>query len=458
MAEQSVRRIYGLETEFGLTCIAGGQRTLSSDEAARYLFKREGNATSSSNAFLANGSRLYLDVGSHPEYATAECDSFIDLLNQDRAGELILQDLVTEAQVSLDHAKVDGDIYLFKNNTDSSGNSYGCHENYLLRRRNDFAGQLESLLPFLITRQLFCGAGKVLKTPRGVQFAFSQRADHMWDGVSSSTTRSRPIINTRDEPHADPELYRRLHVIVGDSNMAEPTTLLKFVSMDLILRVLEAGKLRRDLALENNIRAIRDSSHDITGRAMLTLSDGRSITSLDLAKEYFQIVKNFIEINNHDLSPLHIYGLELWERALTAIESANHSLIDTEIDWAIKEKIINLYAQKHGFGLESSQVAQLDLRYHDIDPMRGIFRLLESSGQARRITSPETVLLAKENPPATTRAKLRGDFIKQAAIRGTGVVVDWTHLKINDATQRTVICKDPFVSVDERVERLIDSL
>lgn len=455
MTDQSVRRIFGLETEFGLTCMSSGQRTLTTDETARFLFARQGHASSSSNAFLSNGSRLYLDVGSHPEYATAECDSLVDLLNQDRAGELILQDLISDAQVAMADAGVKGDIYLFKNNTDSSGNSYGSHENYLLRRRNDFAGQLDSLLPFLITRQLFCGAGKVLTTPRGVQFAFSQRADHMWDGVSSSTTRSRPMINTRDEPHADSDLYRRLHVIVGDSNMAEPTTLVKFVSMDLLLRVLEAGKLRRDLTLENNIRAIRDVSHDTTGRAKLTQSNGRTVTALELAQEYIELVKNYVDSQQFVLSPEHIYGLELWERSLSAIATDNTSLIDTEIDWAIKQRLINLYTQKHNLSLDSAVIAQLDLCFHDTNPNRGIFRLLETSGQARRLTEPNDVLVAKTTPPATTRAKLRGDFIAKAALVGREVIVDWTHLKINDATQRTIICNDPFASVDERVEQLI---
>ena len=458
MSDQSVRRIFGLETEFGLTCMSNAQRTLTPDETARFLFGREGSASSSSNAFLANGSRLYLDVGSHPEYATAECDSLLDLLNQDRAGELILHDLVCVAQHTMAEQEIPGNIYLFKNNTDSSGNSYGCHENYLLRRRNDFDGQLDSLLPFLITRQLFCGAGKVLKTPRGVQFAFSQRADHMWDGFSSSTTRSRPMINTRDEPHADPDLYRRLHVIVGDSNMAEPTTLVKFVSMDLILRVLEAGRLRRDLALENNIRAIRDVSHDTTGRAKLTLANGKIVTALEVAQQYLNLVKDFVDSQQFVLSAEHAYGLELWERALTAIETDNPSLIETEIDWAIKQRLIHLYAQKHNLSLDSAAVAQLDLCFHDIDPNRGIFRLLEASGQARRLTRPNDVSAAKTTPPATTRAKLRGDFIAKAALLGREVIVDWTHLKINDATQRTIICNDPFASVDQRVDDLIGFL
>ena len=228
------KRIFGIETEFGVTCTFQGQRRLTPDEVARYLFKRVVSWGRSSNVFLTNGARLYLDVGSHPEYATAECDDFHDLIVQDKAGELILEELILDAQDRLREEGIEGEIYLFKNNTDSGGNSYGCHENFLIRRRQDYLEQIEALLPFLITRQLICGAGKVLTTPRGTIYSLSQRADHMWEGVSSATTRSRPIINTRDEPHADSEAFRRLHVIVGDSNMSEMTTLLKVISMDFV--------------------------------------------------------------------------------------------------------------------------------------------------------------------------------------------------------------------------------
>ena len=209
------RRIMGIETEFGVTCTFHGHRRLSPDEVARYLFRRVVSWGRSSNVFLQNGARLYLDVGSHPEYATAECDNLQQLIEHDRAGELVLEDLLIDAERRLADEGIGGDIYLFKNNTDSAGNSYGCHENYLVVRAGEFSRISDVLLPFLVTRQLICGAGKVLQTPKAATFCLSQRAEHIWEGVSSATTRSRPIINTRDEPHADAEKYRRLHVIVG---------------------------------------------------------------------------------------------------------------------------------------------------------------------------------------------------------------------------------------------------
>ena len=221
------KRIFGIETEFGISYSSPESRPLAGREVARYLFRKVVSWGRSSNVFLTNGSRLYLDVGSHPEYATAECDDLAQLIAHDRAGELILDDLVDDAQERLAPEGFNGTVYLFKNNTDSAGNSYGSHENYLIPRRGEFSRLAEILIPFLVTRQLIAGAGKILKTPHGATFAFSQRADHIWEGVSSATTRSRPIINTRDEPHADAEFYRRLHVIVGDSNMSETTALLK---------------------------------------------------------------------------------------------------------------------------------------------------------------------------------------------------------------------------------------
>ncbi|HEV2254251.1 MAG TPA: proteasome accessory factor PafA2 family protein, partial [Streptosporangiaceae bacterium] len=218
------RRIFGVETEYGVTCTFRGQRRLSPDEVARYLFRRVVSWGRSSNVFLGNGARLYLDVGSHPEYATPECDNVVDLVAHDKAGERILEGLLVDAEARLREEGIAGDIYLFKNNTDSAGNSYGCHENYLVPRQADLGRLTDILTPFLVTRQVICGAGKVLQTPRGAVYCVSQRAEHIWESVSSATTRSRPIINTRDEPHADAERFRRLHVIVGDSNMSETTT------------------------------------------------------------------------------------------------------------------------------------------------------------------------------------------------------------------------------------------
>ncbi|HBX80440.1 MAG TPA: Pup--protein ligase, partial [Propionibacteriaceae bacterium] len=202
------RRIFGVETEFGVTCTHEGQRRLTPDEVSRYLFRRVVAWGRSSNVFLGNGSRLYLDVGSHPEYATAECDSIREVVVHDKAGERILEGLAEEAQQRLADEGIAGDIYVFKNNTDSAGNSYGCHENYLIGRTGEFSLVSDMLIPFLISRQLICGAGKLASGSKRATYCVSQRADHIWEGVSSATTRSRPIINTRDEPHADAEKFR----------------------------------------------------------------------------------------------------------------------------------------------------------------------------------------------------------------------------------------------------------
>ena len=414
----------------------------------------------SSNVFLTNGSRLYLDVGSHPEYATAECDSVPQLIAHDRAGERILEDLVHDAQQRLADEGIAGDIYLFKNNTDSAGNSYGCHENFLVERRGDFAQLAERFIPFLISRQLIAGAGKVLQTPRGAVYCLSQRADHMWEGVSSATTRSRPIINTRDEPHADADRYRRLHVIVGDSNMSETTTLLKVGSADLVLRMLEAGVVMRDMSLENPIRAIREMSHDITGKREVRLTTGRELSALSMQWEYFEKAHDFAQRRGLVDEPSGTVArvLELWGRALKAIEGDDSSLIDREIDWAIKKRLLERYMVKHDLTWESPRIGQMDLAYHDIDRQRGLYSLLERSGLVERVVTDDDIQTAMTVPPQTTRAKLRGDFVRRAQERHRDFTVDWVHLKLNDQAQRTVLCKDPFASTDERVERLMASM
>ncbi|MGH3755018.1 MAG: Pup--protein ligase [Pseudonocardiaceae bacterium] len=450
------RRIFGIETEFGVTCTFHGQRRLSPDEVARYLFRRVVSWGRSSNVFLKNGSRLYLDVGSHPEYATAECDDLAQLVTHDKAGERILEDLLVDAERRLADEGIGGDIFLFKNNTDSAGNSYGCHENYLVARAGEFSRIADVLLPFLVTRQLICGAGKVLQTPRGAVYCLSQRAEHIWEGVSSATTRSRPIINTRDEPHADAERYRRLHVIVGDSNMSEVTTLLKVGSAHLVLEMVEEGVAFRDFTLDNPIRAIREISHDLTGRRGVRLAGGREASALDIQREYYLRAVDHVARRGSD--PLTDRVMELWDRTLGAVERQDLSLIDREIDWAIKHRLVERYRAKHQMDLSNPRIAQLDLTYHDIRRGRGLFDLLQRKALVDRVTDDGEIEAAKDTPPATTRAKLRGDFIAAAQAAGRDFTVDWVHLKLNDQAQRTVLCKDPFRSVDERVERLIASL
>ena len=451
------RRIFGLETEYGVTCAVSNGRGLSADEVARYLFRKVVAWGRSSNVFLRNGSRLYLDVGSHPEYATAECDDVPQLIAHDRGGERILEGLVVDAQQRLEHEGVPGTIHLFKNNTDSAGNSYGCHENYLVRRQGDFARLADVLVPFLITRQVLTGAGKVLPTPKGAVYCLSQRADHIWESVSSATTRSRPIINTRDEPHADAERYRRLHVIVGDSSMAEPTTLLKVGATDLVLRLIEAGIPLRDLTLENPMRAIREISHDLTGSATVALANGRTASALDIQEEYLGWVQSHV-VDTIEVTPVVKQVLDLWERGLRAVRTGRLDLVERELDWVIKLRLLERYRAKHGLTMDDPRVARLDLAYHDISRTEGLYNLLAARGLVERVVSDLEVYEATSIPPQTTRAKLRGDFVRRAQEARRDYTVDWVHLKLNDQAQRTVLCKDPFRATDERVDRLMESM
>jgi proteasome accessory factor A len=447
------RRIFGLENEYGVTCTFRGQRRLSPDEVARYLFRRVVSWGRSSNVFLENGARLYLDVGSHPEYATPECDDILDLVAHDKAGERILEGLLAAAEQRLHEEGISGDIYLFKNNTDSAGNSYGCHENYLVSRYGEFQKLADVLIPFFVTRQAFAGAGKVLQTPRGALFCLAQRAEHIWEGVSSATTRSRPIINTRDEPHADAERYRRLHVIVGDSNMSEYAMLLKIGATDLVLRMVEEGTVMRDLTLENPIRAIREISHDITCRRRVKLASGREMSAIEIQAEYFDRAQRFVDRRGIDGLAARI--LSMWEEALKALEAGDLDPLDGKLDWVTKYRVIEAYRARHGLALSHPRVALVDLAYHDVNRRRGLYYLLERRGHMERVVDDARIDRATREPPQTTRARLRGEFIRTAKERRRDFTVDWVHLKLNDQAQRTVLCKDPFKAHDERVEKLI---
>jgi proteasome accessory factor A len=374
----------------------------------------------------------------------------------DKAGERILEGLVHSAEQRLREEGIRGEVFLFKNNTDSAGNSYGCHENYLVERDGDFGKFTDVLIPFLVSRQIYTGAGKVLQTARGAMYCIAQRAEHIWEGVSSATTRSRPIINTRDEPHADAERFRRLHVIVGDSNMSEYTTFLKVGTTSILLRMLEEDPSPwRDLSLENPIRAIREISHDITCRRRVRLANGRELSALDIQSEYLNRALRFAK--RRALSPLEQTALDMWEHVMTHLESDPLKL-SREVDWVIKHQLIESYRKKHDLPLTHPRVALVDLAYHDVNRPRSLYYLLERRGQVERTAIDADIDAAVENPPATTRARLRGAFIKKAKERKRDYTVDWVHLKLNDQAQRTVLCKDPFKSHDDRVERLIASL
>jgi proteasome accessory factor A len=450
------RRIFGIENEYGVTCTLRGQRRLSPDETARYLFRRVLSWGRSSNVFLENGARLYLDVGSHPEYATPECDSLEDLVASDKAGERILEGLVTSAESRLREEGIRGDVFLFKNNTDSAGNSYGCHENYLTGRDDVLSHYAKVLIPFLVSRQIYAGAGKVLQTARGPLFCISQRADHMWEDFSSATTRSRPIINTRDEPHADAERFRRLHVIVGDSNMSEYATFLKVGVTAIMLRMLEdPSVVLRDMTLEDPIRAIRDISHDITCTQTVALQNGREASAVEIQSEYLTRALRYAE--SQGLPDQEMRALEMWQHCMTAIEQDPLSL-DRECDWVIKHHLVESIRARHQLSLADPKISMLDLQYHDVSRQRGIFYRLQARGAVERIVSDDAIAVATEQAPQTTRARLRGEFIRKAKERRRDFTVDWVHLKLNDQTQRTVLLKDPFKAYDERVERMIEAM
>lgn len=443
----------GVETEFGVAAYDGSRQVLTPEEVARYLFRPVVAQHRSSNVFTANASRLYLDVGSHPEYATAECDSLSQLLAYDKAGERIFHRLSQQCDEALRNDGFAGSTYLFKNNVDSRGNSYGAHENYLISRELALKSFGQQLLPFLITRQLICGAGKIV----GDTFVISQRADQVWEGVSSATTRTRPIINTRDEPHGDSHRFRRMHVIVGDSNMSEPTFALKVGSMLLVIEMLEAGFDLPDIELADPIAHIRDIAADTTGATELNLAAGGTVTALEVQQRTLEAAKRWLEQRPDEGTPNEEMArvVDLWSRVLDAIATQDFSGVDTEIDWVIKRKLLTQFKDRLGCGWDHPKLAQIDLTYHDINPERGLFYVLERKGLAARWIDDAAIEDAVDNPPATTRASIRGEFLTAVRERGLAHNVDWVHLKVNRPEPRTVELQDPFATTDDAAADLI---
>ncbi|HIW91228.1 MAG TPA: Pup--protein ligase [Candidatus Corynebacterium avicola] len=462
----------GLETEFGITSVLDSHRRLGPDEVARHLFSPVVEKYRSSNVYWHNASRVYLDVGAHPEYATAECDSLHQLLAHDRAGDLIFHRLAVDCETSLAQRDIGGKVYLLKNNTDSIGNSYGCHENYLVGRDMSLKGLSAQLLPFLVTRQLICGAGKISVPTAGAPnenfgpgYCLSQRADHVWEGVSSATTRSRPIINTRDEPHGDSSRFRRLHIIVGDSNMSETTTALKVGTALLVLEMIEAGVALPDFELANEIRSIREISRDFTGTTPLGLRKGGEATPLQIQRAFHTAAESWLTTRpedgelgtgtpNAELAPV----VDLWGRVLDCFETGDFSPVDTEIDWVIKKKLIDRVAERGGLDITDPRLGQIDLTYHDINPDRGLFHLLARRGQAATVVDPAAIEDAAENAPRTTRAAVRGRFLAAAENSSRQTTVDWTRLKVNGEGGAEMVLPDPFLPQAEGLETLLDIL
>jgi proteasome accessory factor A len=347
-----------------------------------------------------------------------------------------------------------GEIYIFKNNTDSMGNTYGCHENYLMRRDLDFWKITEQLIPFFVTRQIFAGAGKVLKVSGRTHFFLSQRAQHIHEKTSSSTTSSRSIINTRDEPHADAEKYRRLHIIVGDSNMSELATYLKVGTTAVVLSMIEEGFTVKGMELEDPVKAIRDISRDPTLKKRVRLEDGREWTALEIQMTYWERAQAYLAALGSSADETTRDLIAYWGDVLQKL-ATNPMELAQELDWVIKKNVMESYIARKNCGWDDPRVALMDLQYHDVKRNRGLYYLLERQDVVERLATEEEIQRAMTVPPQSTRAKVRGDFIKFAKEKNRSYTVDWTYLKLNGYWEETILCMDPFSSSNKRVDELI---
>lgn len=354
------------------------------------------------NKLLSNGGRLYVD-GAHPEYSTPECTNALDLLIYEKAGDRLIEDAL-EMTRSLKQGSVSLSVY--KNNSDGKGNSYGYHENYLLDRKLRFDKIVDQLTPFLVTRAIFAGSGKVgyeNKTDPAV-YQLSQRADFFETLVDLNTMVKRPIINTRDEPHADRERYRRLHVIVGDTNMAEVATYLKVGTLSLVLAMLEAGCEVKGVNLEDPVKSIKAVSRDLSLKKTIPLLRGRSATAIEIQRVYLTMAERHFE---NDADPVTQDILKRWRLILDKLEEDPMQL-SRELDWVIKKTLIESYMERKRCDWDDSRVVLMDLQYHNLDRKKGLFFSLERGGYVETLVSPEQVMHAEKNPPKDTRAYFRG--------------------------------------------------
>ncbi|WP_275694765.1 depupylase/deamidase Dop [Nocardioides sp. CFH 31398] len=406
------------------------------------------------NIILTNGARLYVDHA-HPEYSTPEVTTPLDIVKWDKAGELVMLDAARRA------AQLPGGapIVLYKNNTDNKGASYGAHENYLMRRSTPFAEIVRHLTPFFVSRQVVCGAGRVGigQDGRDHGFQISQRADFFEVEVGLETTLKRPIINTRDEPHADPDRYRRLHVIIGDANLAETSTYLKVGTTALVLAMIEDRWLDGDLTVATPVAALRDVSHDPTLRHLLRLADGRRLTGLQLQMEYLDLARKYVEDRlGSDADPQTVDVLSTWESVLTRLEQDPMQLAG-ELDWVAKLRLLEQYRSRDGLGWDDAKLALVDLQYADTRPEKGLYHRLVAGGRMRRLLRNGEEEVAMHEPPTDTRAYFRGRCLEKyadqvAAASWDSVIFD---LPGRDSLQR-VPTTDPLRGSKAHVGDLLD--
>ena len=413
---QSFARIFGIETEYGVS-VTGSDRPCDAGQTAMMMFQPIVAEARSTNTYIENGSRLYLDVGSHPEYATAEARDPMDALALDAAGELVMRDLALDAQRRLRSIQGAGStVHVFKNNVDSAGHSFGCHENYLVRRFVPLKTIEQELLPFLITRQLFTGAGRM-----GEQgFQITQRADFLDEAVSSATTRSRPMVNTRDEPHADPDAFRRLHVIIGDSNRSQWATMMKLATTHLVLCVIEQAG-REGTVMEGGAVAIQERYLEIVER---------------FVGQHPEVCSSLPRTDVHEV-------IRQWRRVIEAFRSGASETFADKVDWLAKRRLFDMLRNRAGSRLSVSKLEQLDMDYHDV-ANGALYASLCRRGAMRTLVNESQAHEAIDVPPHDTRAALRGRFIQSARSHNAQYSCDWTRLSLTSPNRMDVTLLDPF--------------
>jgi len=369
------------------------------------------------NLILTNGARLYVDHA-HPEYSTPEVTNPRDLVLWDKAGERVMAEAARRA-ASVPNV---GPIHLYKNNTDNKGASYGAHENYLMKRQTPFAEIVTHLIPFFVSRQVVCGAGRVGIGQDGSTpgFQISQRADYFEVEVGLETTLKRPIINTRDEPHADAEKYRRLHVIIGDANLSEISTYLKVGTTAIVLSMIEARALPGDLGIADPVAELKAVSHDPTLRHLIRLRDGRRLTALDLQWAYLERARAFVEVDGADEMTADV--LDRWESVLDRL-GRDPMLCADELDWVAKLRLLEGYREREGLSWSSPKLQLVDLQYADVRPEKGLYYRLVARGAMKRLVDEEEVIRAMTEPPEDTRAYFRGRCLAKYA--GEVVAASW---------------------------------
>ena len=409
------------------------------------------------NAVLTNGARFYVDHA-HPEYSSPECADALELVRFDKAGEEILRRAMACAARVLPEGQ---SIVVYKNNSDGKGNSYGTHENYLMDRAVPFARIASQVTPHFVSRQVFCGAGKVGtetsgSSTREVTFQISQRAEFFEEEVGLETTLKRPIVNTRDEPHADPQRFRRLHVIVGDANLCEVATFLKVGSTALVLCLIEDDAFQgHELTLANPVQAIRVISGDPTLSSTVALADGRSMTAVELQWEIFTLARKYAEDRGFACVGGESVGSEVlrrWEEVLHGLET-DPATVSRQVDWAAKLELLEAYRERHGLDWGEHRLAAVDLQYHDLRPERSLFARIDSE----RLVDPEDVRSAVTEPPRSTRAYFRGQCLKRWA--SSVASANWDSLVFDLGTDplRRVPMMDPLRGTADHVEELLDA-